>query len=141
MYTAIKEQRGEDPRDLYQSWRQHMADDADAAQEDDNAAEASPDAAASSGSADQDHVMAEREAERGRVLLDVQPAACSESWATGPQPQPQPEAPSASADGGSLPASSAVPTRIETDPRLTRARRRQALKPQRRRRKDKGVAK
>ena len=44
--------------------------------------EALPDAAAS-GSADQDHV-AEREAERGLVLLDVQPA-CSES-STGPQP-------------------------------------------------------
>ena len=39
--------------------------------------EALPDAEASSGSADQDHV-AEREAERGLVLLDVQPA-CSES--------------------------------------------------------------
>ena len=77
--------------------------------------EALPDAAASS-SADQDHV-AEREAERGLVLMDVQPASCSES---------------STADGGSLPASDAVPTRT-TDPRLTRARRRQALKPQRRR--------
>ena len=127
MYTAIKEQRGEDPRDLYQSWRQHMADDADAAQVPDNAAEkAPPDAAASSASADQDHVMAEREAERGLVLLDVQPASCSES---------------STADGGSLPASDAVPTRT-TDPRLTRARRRQvALKPQRRRRARKVVAK